>query len=107
MPGEVKPILSIYEKAIQDANREITRTVLARARELSPTLTGDSDKSGFTAQDDLTGQVGFRSLVSKIQHEDLEAQHTGGGQPKFLEIAANEIDVQAIYAKHLKGALGG
>lgn len=101
------PVLSTIEKAIQDANREITRDVLKRARELSPTLTGESDKSGFTAQDDLTGQVGFQSLVSKIQHEDLDAQHPRGGEAKFLEKAADEVDPAPIYAKHVRGALGG
>ncbi|WP_439593892.1 hypothetical protein [Microbacterium sp.] len=107
MPGEVKPILSIYEKAAQDANREIGRVVLKRARELSPTESGASDKSGFTATDDLTTQVGFTSLVSKIQHENLDYQHPNGGQAKFLETAAAEVDVASIQARHLKGALGG
>lgn len=101
------PILSTIEKAAQDANREIGRKVLKRARELSPTDTGDSDKSGFTSTEDLTTQVGFTSIVSRLQHEKLEWRHDGGGQPKFLEAAAAEVDVEGIQARHLREALGG
>lgn len=100
------PIASIYERAAMDANKEAGRQVLARARELSPTLTGESDKSGFVATDDLTTQVGFRSLVSRLQHEDLDNEHPQGGQAKFLETAADEVDMERIAADSVRKALG-
>lgn len=101
------PVLTIVEKASQDGLKVGMREVLKRARELSPTLTGESDKSGFTRVDDLTGQVGFRSLVSRLQHEDLDAQHPNGGVAKFLEIAAEEVDVGKIIADKVRQALNG
>ena len=102
-----KPILSLVEKAAQDAMRKAGRDVLKRARELSPTVTGDSDKSGFVAIDDLTVQIGFRSLVSRLQHENLDWKHPDGGQPKFLEAAADEIDIAAIAAEAIRRELSG
>lgn len=101
------PILSTVEKAAQDGLRAAGREVLQRARELSPTLTGESDKSGFVAIDDLTVQVGFKSKVSRLQHENLDYQHPQGGQAKFLETAVDEIDIGATIAAHVRKALDG
>lgn len=102
-----KPILSIIEKAAQDAMRKAGRETLKRARELSPTDSGESDKSGFVAVDDLTVQVGFTSLVSRLNHENLDWQHPGGGQPKFLETASDEVNIEAIAAAAVREALSG
>lgn len=101
------PILSTVEKAAQDGLREAGKKVLEVARELSPTDSGDSDKSGFVAIDDLTVQVGFKSLVSRLQHENLDWVHPDGGEAKFLEKAAEQVDVEGIVAARVKGALGG
>lgn len=98
------PILSTAEKAAQEGLRRGMRALLDRARELSPTDTGDSDKSGFVRIDDLTGQAGFTSLVSRLQHENLDWQHPDGGQPKFLETAAVEVDVVAYVAAEIRKA---
>lgn len=92
------PILTTAEKGAQDGLRKGLKAVLARARELSPTVTGESDKSGFVAIDDLTGQAGFTSVVSLVQHENLDWQHPDGGEAKFLETAFAEIDVAAYVA---------
>lgn len=86
-----QPILTIMEQAAQDALRDASKATLKRARELSPTDTGDSDKTGFAVVDGLTAQVGFRSPISRIQHEDLDNKHAAGQQPKFLERAAEEV----------------
>lgn len=98
------PILSTTEKAAQGGLRKGMRAVLARARELSPDDTGESDKSGFTRVDDLTGQAGFTSLVSLLQHENLDYQHPNGGQAKFLETAAAEVHVEAYVADEIRKA---
>jgi len=100
------PIATELEKAVQDGLRTAGRQMLKRARELSPTDSGASDKSGFSLVDDLTMQVGFTSHISRLQHEDLEAQHKPGEQAKFLEAAADEIDVGAIIAAKVRSALG-
>ena len=100
------PIASLVEKAAQDAMKTAARQLLARARELSPTASGDSDKTGFVATDDLTVQVGFRSLVSRLQHENLDYAHPQGGQPKFLETASDEVDIARIAADAVRKALG-
>ena len=96
-----KPLLTTTEKAAQDGLREGMRALLARARELSPTDSGASDKSGFVDIDDLTGQVGFRSLVSRLQHENLDWNHPSGGQAKFLEQAAEDVDVVDYVYAHI------
>ena len=101
------PILSAVEAAVQDGLRDAAKATLKRARELSPTDTGRSDKSGFVVVDDLTAQVGFTSPISRLQHENLDYQHADGGQAKFLEAAADEVDVSRIIADGVRRALGG
>ncbi|NLP82590.1 hypothetical protein HF576_01890 [Microbacterium sp. CFH 90308] len=101
------PILTTTEKATQEGIRDWNKATLKRARELSPTDTGDSDKSGFSVVDDLTGQVGFTSLVSKLQHENLDYVHAGGGQAKFLETAVDETDPEPFIAARIRKAFGG
>lgn len=101
------PILSTGQKAAQEGLKKGGRATLKRARELSPTDTGQSDRSGFSRVDDLTAQVGFTSLVSRLQHEKLEWEHPDGGQPKFLETAAEEVDAEEYIADELRQAFGG
>ena len=96
------PITSVLEEAAQDGLRKAGRQVLKRARELSPTDTGSADKSGFTRVDDLTLQVGFTSHISRMQHENLDYQHDNGEQAKFLETAAEEIDIGPIIAASIR-----
>lgn len=101
-----KPLLSIYEKAAQTAMRRAGKEVLADAKDRSPTLTGESDDSGFVAIDDLTVQIGFTSLVSRLNHEDLETAFPSGGEAKFLETASDAVDMQQIAAEELRKGLG-
>ena len=99
------PIMSTVEKAAQEGLRKGMKELLKVAREKSPTLSGDSDKSGFVRVDDLTGQVGFTSLVSLLQHENLDYQHPSGGEAKFLERAADEVDVEQFVFEAIRAAL--
>lgn len=99
------PVLSVLEQAIQDGERDAGKALLKRARELSPTDTGASDKSGFVRVDDLTLQVGFTSLVSRLQHENLDWQHETG-QAKFLETAADEVAVEDFIRDRVRKAFG-
>lgn len=101
------PVLSTLEKAAQDGLREGGKAVLARARALSPTLTGESDASGFVAIDDLTAQVGFKDLVSRLNHENLDWSFPSGGQAKFLETAYDEVAIEEFVARRVRAAFGG
>jgi hypothetical protein len=101
------PIMTKLEKAAQAGLRDVGRAVLKEAQRRSPTLTGESDDSGFVAVDDLTAQVGFTSMVSRLQHEDLDAQHENGEEPKFLESAVDTVDGAPILAARLRKDLGG
>lgn len=103
------PILSTVEKAAQEALAEVGEETLERSNELSPTLTGETDDSGFVQTDDLTVQVGYSSFVARLQHEDLDYQHPRGGQAKFLETAADEMRAQVgpKVAAKIREALGG
>ncbi len=68
-----------------------------------------ANDSGFMLVEDLIAQVGFTSFVSLLQHEKLEFRHPNGGEPKFLETAAAEIepDVERIMAAKLRAVTGG
>ncbi|TDX78721.1 hypothetical protein EDF35_1935 [Rathayibacter sp. PhB151] len=99
------PVLTLIEAAAQDGLREAGKEILARSNDLAPHLTGETEDSGFVAIDDLTLQVGYRSLVALLQHESLEYEHPRGGEYKFLESALAEVDTPAIIAKHT-GAIG-
>jgi hypothetical protein len=103
------PVLSAVEQAAQEALKEVAEETLERSNELSPTLTGETDESGFVKVDDLTAQIGYRSFVARLQHEDLDYQHPRGGQAKFLETAADEMRSQIgpRMAAKIRGVLGG
>ncbi len=105
----LKPILSLVEQAAQDGLREVAKLTLERSNEMSPTLTGESDESGFIDVDDLSVQVGYTSFVSLRQHEVLDYDHPRGGEPKFLEKAAAEMEpqVEQVMAAKVRAVLGG
>lgn len=100
------PILTTVEKAAQAGLKDVARATLKGSNAKIPKETGATAKSGFTASEDLTSQVGYRSKVATIQHENLEYQHPQGGEPKFLERAADEVDVEGIMAARMRRELG-
>lgn len=104
-----RPVLSLLEKAAQDALLEVAEKVIDRSNELAPKLTGETEGTSFARVDDLTAQAGYDSFVARLQHEDLTYLHPRGGGPKFLETAAEEIRPQVgqMIARHVRGALGG
>lgn len=102
-----KPILSLVDKAAQDAMRKGGRDVLKRSNELAPKDDGDLIKSGGVRVDDLTVQVSYTAAHARFQHENLDYSHTDGGQAKFLEQAADEINIEAIAAAAVREALRG
>lgn len=107
MPKILVPVLSIVEKAAVEANREIGRAVLKESNRRAPRDDGTLVKSGRVTVDDLTVQVSYTAVHAPLQHERLEWRHAGGGEPKFLERAADAVDAEAIAAKSLRKSLGG
>lgn len=100
------PILSIVEKAAQEGLREAGRATLKRSNELAPKDDLDLVKSGRVVVDDLVVQVSYTAVHARFQHENLDFEHAEGGQAKFLELAADEVDIGRIVAEKVRGALG-
>ena len=105
--AEFKPILSLVEKAAQDAMKKTGRELLKRSNELAPADDGDLRKSGKVVVDDLTVTVRYTAPHAVLQHEHLDWSHEDGGGAKFLERASGEIDIAAAVAKAVGQALGG
>lgn len=104
---DYKPILSLVEKAAQDAMRKAARKVLKRSNELAPVDDGDLRRSGKVVVDDLSVTVRYTAPHAVFQHEHLDWEHDGGGGAKFLEIASDETDIAAEVAAAVREALGG
>ena len=105
--GDYKPILSIVEKAAQDAMRKTGRKLLKRSNELAPEDDRDLIKSGKVIVDDLSVAVRYTAPHAVFQHEHLDWEHADGGSAKFLEIASDEIDIGAAVAAAVQEELGG
>lgn len=103
--AEIKPILSLVEKAAQDAMKQTARKVLKRSNELAPRDDGDLIKSGKVVVDDLSVTIRYTAPHAVFQHEHLDWVHADGGGAKFLETASDEIDIAAEVAKVVKEAL--
>lgn len=104
--AEIKPILSLVEKAAQDAMKATARKVLKRSNELVPRDDGDLIKSGKVVVDDLSVTIRYTAPHAALQHEHLDWAHADGGGAKFLETASDEIDIAAEVAKAVREALG-
>lgn len=103
--ADYKPILSMVEKAAQDAMRKTGRELLKRSNALAPRDDGDLIKSGKVVVDDLSVTVKYTAPHAAFQHEHLDWAHDDGGA-KFLERAADEIDIGEAVAKAVREALG-
>lgn len=101
------PILSLIEQAAQDGLREVAKAALRDSNERAPVEDGDLVKSGRVVVDDLTAQVSYSSFYAPLQHENLDWKHPDGGEAKFLERAANAVDVEGIMAERARRVLDG
>ncbi len=101
------PLLSTTEKAAQDGLREGGREILANSNRRAPRDDDDLVKSGGVRIDDLTMQVAYTAKHAPYQHERLDFAHPNGGEAKFLESAAAEVDVERYVADEIGRALGG
>lgn len=103
---DFKPVLSLVEKAAQDAMRATAKKVLKRSNELAPVDDRDLIKSGKVVVDDLSVTIRYTAPHAVLQHEHLDWVHEGGGGAKFLETASDEIDIAAEVAKAVREELG-
>ncbi len=104
------PILNEVETAAQEGLREGLEALLERSNELAPEDEGELIDSGEVRIDDLTGQVSYKGRgfpYEILQHENLELEHPNGGEAKFLESAAFEVDVHEYVAARMRAKLGG
>ncbi|TDL43835.1 hypothetical protein [Microbacterium oleivorans] len=101
------PILSTAEKAAVEGAKNAGRAILKRSNELAPRDDGDLIKSGGVRVDDLTVQIGYSAFHARFQHENLDYQHADGGQAKFLEAAADQVDVERFIADSVRKAFSG
>ncbi|WP_424448850.1 hypothetical protein [Microbacterium arborescens] len=104
--AKFNPVMTKLEKSIQAGMRGAGRAVLKRSRELAPKDSGDLHKGGSVAVDDLTMQVSYRGDYAVIQHENLDFEHDNG-QAKFLETAADQVNIGPILAERNRKDLGG
>jgi len=102
----LKPILTTVEQGVQDGFKAGGKAMLNRSRELSPEDAGELKREGFVVVDDMTLQVGYDSFVARIQHENLDYEHDDG-QAKFLEAAADQIDIETYIADGIRARFGG
>lgn len=107
MPRLFRPILSAIEKAAEEGLTEAAKETLKRAKERVPVDTGGLKRSGRVTVDDLSVTVRFHSPHAYLVHEHTEWQHPNGGQAKFLETAALEIDLGAYVAHAARATFGG
>lgn len=104
------PVLSVLEEAHRDGMVKGLDAVLERSNELAPEFSGDLKVSGQIDVEDLTGRVSYDSPGYHYildQHENLEFEHPNGGQAKFLETAAAEVDVTKYIADEVRQRFGG
>lgn len=99
--------LSELEEAAYDGMVEAGRETLRDARERAPKDTGKLRRSGRVVRDDLGVIVKFTAPHAHLQHENLDYQHPNGGEPKFLENAAVEVDLAEIVARTIRERMGG
>lgn len=104
---ELIPVASAVEAAARVGLRAAGKAVLAESNARAPKDEGDLIKTGRVNIDDLTVQVSYSSIYAVPQHEALDWRHDGGGQAKFLESAASDVDIGRIVADHVRRELGG
>lgn len=68
--------------------------VLGLAQQLVPVDTGELHNSGYVETRGNAVEVGFAADHAIYVHEDLSAHHPNGGQAKFLESAADQLQPQ-------------
>ncbi len=104
--AQITSAVALYEPAIKAGLKEWAETVEENSNARAPRDDGDLVASSGTHVDDLTGQVYYTAEYAHYQHEDLDLDHPNGGEAKFLERAADEVDGTEILAKHI-GRLSG
>ncbi|MFS0715209.1 hypothetical protein ABC195_15140 [Microbacterium sp. 2P01SA-2] len=101
------PLLSAAEQGAQAGLRAGMKQMLEVSNGLAPKDDEDLVDSGVVRVDDLTGQVSYDAVHALWQHERLDFIHADGGRAKYLETAAEMVDVDEFIARGIGEALGG
>jgi len=104
MHGRIK---TVVEQGSVTGLRAGGREVLKEARDRVPVDDGDLRKSGRVVTDDLDVTVKFTAPHAALVHEKTDLNHPNGGQAKYLESAALEVDVAEAVARAVRKQLGG
>ena len=87
-----------------------TEAWLTEANLTVPHEEGTLERSGEASVDEaaLRGAVSYDTPYAVVQHEDMTLQHTGKGEPKWLETTGNTMRPQLaqIIATAIKSELG-
>lgn len=85
--------------------------VLEEANRIVPLQEGTLQNTGVASVDEgaLRGAVSYDTPYAVKQHEELDYQHPGGRQAKYLETPLNASHAKGlqIVADEIKGVLGG
>jgi hypothetical protein len=95
------------EQAAHEGLVDAARIALPDARARAPKDSGKLRRSGRVVQDDDGAIVRFTAPHAWLQHENLDYEHPDGGEPKFLENAALEVDLGQIVANAVREATSG
>jgi hypothetical protein len=95
------------EAAAQKGLSTVGKETLKRAREKVPVRTGKLRRSGRVVEDDLSVTVKFTSPIAWLIHERTGWKHPNGGQAKYLENAALEVDVRKAVTDAVRAHFGG
>lgn len=82
------------------------REALDDAKQRAPKDTGKLRRSGRVISNDEGAVARFTAPHAYLQHENLDYKHEDGGEPKFLENAALEVQLGEIVADKVRQALG-
>lgn len=82
------------------------REALDDAKKRAPKKSGKLRRSGRVVSGDDGATVRFTAPHAWLQHENLDYHHEDGGEAKFLENAALEVEVGEIVAAKVREALG-
>lgn len=91
LQARLREVATEMERRVRTEMAEMADEVLEDARSRAPRDTGELAESGYVEQaPDGRLVVGFRADHAAVQHERLDWEHPGGGEPKFLERALDE-----------------
>lgn len=84
------------------------QAVLELSQQLVPVDTGELHNSGYVERRGNGVEVGYSADHAIYVHEDMSAHHPNGGQAKFLEAAADQLqpELEEVVAQAIREMKG-